>query len=422
VRSAGGNPFSAVHPRLVAADPLTPSVIRAAPAVVFPLVGERGSVGDWEPSDIVEGPLESETGTGEGGAFFERLRKNVRAALTDATRNNPLLYYASRTTRFDVPGLDSPFIEKLLTKTHVRRVDFCTAPLQENGASSDSAGDALLKKLRGIRARAIEFEEERGLRTLFVAIGMVSWPATDGGRAPLAPVALVPVRIVEDPKARGELVVVRTEGEEVVLNRALLTVAPPALAERIEEPVDDSVADDPRPLVRLLRSELAGYPGVQVHDRCALGIFNFAYMAMIDDLDRAQAAMEAHPVVRALAGDLEAQIALTQAREGGLVDVQELDQIRPVDELFADGCSALKPSARASLPRERYFRAKSGWAWSSSSARRLSVRVTAVATAISMCVPAASPARCSAPRPITTKFSSLSSTITMVRMISCISE
>ena len=66
--------------------------------------------------------------------------------------------------------------------------------------------DPLQSMLRKIKAKAREHEEERGLRTPFATIGTVSWPATDGGRDPVAPLFLVPIVIVivEDDRARGE--------------------------------------------------------------------------------------------------------------------------------------------------------------------------------------------------------------------------
>jgi hypothetical protein len=42
--------------------------------------------------------------------------------------------------------------------------------------------DALSKLAREIARRAMANLEEKGLQTLFVAMGKATWPATDGGR------------------------------------------------------------------------------------------------------------------------------------------------------------------------------------------------------------------------------------------------
>ena len=46
-----------------------------------------------------------------------------------------------------------------------------------------------------IRKKAIANLEERGLETLFVALGFATWLASDGGRPPESPVMLVPVAL-----------------------------------------------------------------------------------------------------------------------------------------------------------------------------------------------------------------------------------
>src|SRR6185312_10244525 len=52
--------------------------------------------------------------------------------------------------------------------------------------------DAISKLAQGIARRAMANLEEKGLQTLFVAMGQATWPATDGGRPTEAPVLLVP--------------------------------------------------------------------------------------------------------------------------------------------------------------------------------------------------------------------------------------
>jgi hypothetical protein len=51
-----------------------------------------------------------------------------------------------------------------------------------------------------MRAKAKEYEEERGIQTMFHAIGMATWKAADGGRNPKAPVFLLPVTVSEPAK------------------------------------------------------------------------------------------------------------------------------------------------------------------------------------------------------------------------------
>jgi very-short-patch-repair endonuclease len=102
------------------------------------------------------------------------------------------------------------------------------------------------------------------------------------------------------------------------------------VAELFGEGVDDPVA-----AVAALRERLASIPSVRVENDCALGIFNFAYHAMIEDLKAAEDLMADNELVRALAGDPEAQAALRAlVDDQKLIDVNELDSIPPNEELF----------------------------------------------------------------------------------------
>jgi very-short-patch-repair endonuclease len=284
------------------------------------------------------------------------LRNRVTKALTDGSRNNPLVYFReSRATRFGCAPLGSELIRKLLAGEAVRRADFSrdcpelvarTVPdAPDSAVPTDNAkpagaarklvppADPLGTRLQAIRAKARENEEERGLRTLFAAVGMVSWPALDGGRPPCAPLFLVPVAISDDPKARGELVVQRPDDGEAVLNRALLTVAPPAFSQAVAGLFDDGEIDDVAAAYATVENAARDLPDVSLVPKTALGIFNFSLMAMVDDLHEAGNALAEHIVIRALAGDPIARDTLAGAKDGA-VDVATLDDIAPVHEPF----------------------------------------------------------------------------------------
>jgi very-short-patch-repair endonuclease len=297
------------------------------------------------------------------GDILQGLRGRVTKALTDGSRNNPLIYFReSRSTRFVAAPLGSEFVRKLLAGETVRRADFsrdCPSlakPLAEaltGDAALDpsdqpapnvsrkagplrkfaSPVDPLGTRLRAIRAKARENEEERGLRTLFAAIGMVSWPSPDGGRPPEAPLFLVPIAIFDDPRVRGDLAVQRLEDGEAVVNRALLTVAPRAFSDAVEGLFDEGEIEDVAASYAAVGAAIRDLPGISLEPTTALGIFNFQLMAMVDDLHEAGDALEEHVIIRALAGDAAARDVLVGAREGA-IDVDALDQIAPVNEPF----------------------------------------------------------------------------------------
>jgi very-short-patch-repair endonuclease len=311
----------------------------------------RGAVGSDADANAVAGDI------------LQGLRGRVTKALTDGSRNNPLIYFReSRSTRFVAAPLGSEFVRKLLAGEAVRRVDFARdCPLlakpsasepptaaaidpSDQNASIDSEKKGRLRKfaapidplgtrLQAIRAKARENEEERGLRTLFAAIGMVSWPSPDGGRPAAAPLFLFPIAISDDPRVRGDLVLQRLEDGEAVVNRALLTVAPRAFSDAVAGLFDEGEIEDVAASYAAVATVVRDLPGISLEPTTALGIFNFQLMAMVDDLYEAGDALEEHLIIRALAGDPAARDVLAAARDGA-VDLGALDLIAPVDEPF----------------------------------------------------------------------------------------
>ena len=293
--------------------------------------------------------------------ILKRLVDRVTRALTDASRNNPLIYYRdNRSTRFSLPPLGSDFVAKLLAGGTLSKHDFPVthaipeAPIPSvavavddidanvgSGAAARSLRgkrkalvDPLQSRLQKTRAKAKENEEERGLPTLFVAVGMVTWPATDGGRAPLAPLFLVPVTVAEDKTTRGEFVVSRVSDGDIVINRALLTIAPVAFREAVQSLFEDGIVEDVTQAYGEIQTAISSIDDTLIlNPAAAIGIFNYSMMAVVNDLYEAGDALADHVVIRALAGDLEAQNSLANARDGS-IDVESLDKIPPIDEPF----------------------------------------------------------------------------------------
>jgi very-short-patch-repair endonuclease len=291
------------------------------------------------------------------GDVLRALRERVTKALTDSTRNNPLLYYCdNRSTRFTIAPYGSKLVSDLLAGEVIRRADFdrdcpqlsrpaAASVVGANGESEEgtsprfgrlgrpTSADPLMQRLKAIKAKDRENAEERGLRTLFAAIGMVSWPATDGGRAPCAPLFLVHVSVQSDKRSSEELVVSRLDDSEILLNRALLTVGPPAFREAMQALFADGLVDDIAAAYSQVETAIGAISDMKVEPKATLGIFNFSLMAMIDDLHQSGEALAEHIVIRALAGDPIAQQTLSAEREGA-VDVETLDAIPPISEPF----------------------------------------------------------------------------------------
>ena len=106
-----------------------------------------------------------------------------KTRLIDLSRRNNLLFY-----RPLVNGtLELPISSEL--------TDFLSAgraiPLSDLLAGEELS----TANIRTITRKGLENLEEKGLSTLFLALGRCSWTAEDGGRDPFAPILLFPVTL-----------------------------------------------------------------------------------------------------------------------------------------------------------------------------------------------------------------------------------
>jgi Protein of unknown function (DUF4011) len=131
--------------------------------------------------------MTSEAGNhpGSTSSFREQLIDEARRKwvdrLIDLSRRNNLLYY--RPLQSGTIELDSDTIKLggLLTGKPLPFDEFAGREIERPG------------RLREIGRKALENVEEKGLVTLYLALGKATWPADDGGRDPEAPVVLVPI-------------------------------------------------------------------------------------------------------------------------------------------------------------------------------------------------------------------------------------
>jgi very-short-patch-repair endonuclease len=161
-------------------------------------------------------------------------------------------------------------------------------------------GARLRAILRNLYRRSRTDFEERGVRILFLAFGMLEWNEIYQSEAIKSPILLVPVELkresVNDPFELWPV------DEDIVINPALAV----KLADdfKIEMP---SVPDDwdSTPLDQFLsnfRDQTAKY-GWTVTDECWLGLFSFHKLVIYHDLKSNRGFLETHEVVRRLCED-----------------------------------------------------------------------------------------------------------------------
>ncbi|MHB9133948.1 MAG: AAA domain-containing protein [Armatimonadota bacterium] len=259
----------------------------------------------------------------------ERAREGWIRRLYDVSRRNNLLYFRElKMGTLDFTGADTPSMHDLLAGKSVSLARLLPP-------KADLAAGAW--RVRQIRRRALENLEERGLNTLFIALGMASWTPGDDGKPAAAAVLLVPVTVEAKGRESQSLTLLRAG--DVQVNLVLLhvletefgcTVTPEQLLENGGPEEDLPV--DPEMVFARLRAVANEVPGFDILSRTVLGNFAFQKMAMVKDLQERAAEMADHDLIAAVAGDVEAREIIRGA--GYATDFNELDHIAPQSEFL----------------------------------------------------------------------------------------
>jgi very-short-patch-repair endonuclease len=191
--------------------------------------------------------------------------------------------------------------------------------------------------LIAIQRKALSNLEEKGIETLHLAMGMATWPASDGGRPYDAPVLLLPARIESRGRA-GDDLRLAVAGEPQV-NPVLLYVLEESYSVCIEasEVLSGCCEDesghwriDEEGVFARIKGAATAVPGFQVTPRVILANFQFAKMAMVEDLKKNGDAIASSAIVAAVAGHGPSREKLAQA----VIDIEpaQLDERRASDD------------------------------------------------------------------------------------------
>ncbi len=205
----------------------------------------------------------------------------------------------------------------------------------------DRAEAAARQKVRNaliaLQRKALGNLEEKGIETLHLAMGMATWPASDGGRPYDAPVLLLPARIETRGRASRDLRLV-VSGEPQ-LNPVLLNVLEQNYAVRINasavlgecggEDESGHWRVDPECVFASIERETTAVPSFGLKRRVILANFQFAKMAMVEDLKKNGDAIASSAIVAAIAGHSDSRRRLAEA----VIDIEpaQLDE-RPASD------------------------------------------------------------------------------------------
>jgi very-short-patch-repair endonuclease len=209
-------------------------------------------------------------------------------------------------------------------------------PIVRTRAEADARQKAR-SALVALQRKALSNREEKGIDTLHLAMGMATWPASDGGRPYDAPVLLLPARIEARGRAGDDLrlaVAGEPQVNPVLLyvleeNHAIRINASAVLSECGSEDESGQWRIDPEGVFARIEHAATTVPSFKVTRRVILANFQFAKMAMVEDLKRNGDTIASSAIVAAVAGHSASRQKLAQAA----IDIEpaQLDE-RPTSD------------------------------------------------------------------------------------------
>ena len=258
--------------------------------------------------------------------LVDQARQRWIDRLIDLSRRNSLLYFRPTNSALEIEPKVPSDVRALLDGQAVRLSKLV----------SNLDGAKLASRARAIRRRALLNLEEKGVQTLFLAMGMATWDVHDGGRPPAAPALLLPVEI--EVRGREEQTASLRRVGEVQVNEVLRHMleqgfgTPVILADLLAEIGDEAVGFDPDLVYQRICERTSHVRGFTIVPRLVLSNFSFQKLAMVTDLRDGALALCQHDVIAAIAGDLGAREQLRSARQP--IDPRELDRVPPQQEFL----------------------------------------------------------------------------------------
>ena len=251
---------------------------------------------------------------------MDRARESWIAKLIDLSRRNNLLFYRDlQTGTLDLSKAPDEQVHALLQSGAEGATGVTLRKLVANQEEELRAA----ARLREITDRALANLEEKGLETLFLSLGLASWPSEDGGRPVESPILLMPLSAT--PSGReGRSWSLKRNGDfklnEVLLHALDAQHGVKLDAERLLPEVqgDDEGEDfDLEPLFATLRAAAKDIAGFTISARYIVSNFQFQKMAIVRDLRELLSQLAAHPIIAGIAGDLDASGEARGSREEG---------------------------------------------------------------------------------------------------------
>ncbi|MEB3218763.1 MAG: DUF4011 domain-containing protein, partial [Nostocales cyanobacterium 94392] len=255
--------------------------------------------------------------------FQQKLTQKIakwKAGLADLGRRNPLIKFKQDSLRSLEILTDQPDIlfQELVEEKKTFKFQILDSEhqditlLKENKIFSARAnsleiitrqtGNEQLKRLKKIRSEAKRSFEERGVNSLFIALGTLTWYDKDKPEESLlSPLILVPVELT---KERGkDIYKISVLDEDIVLNPALTQKLKQNFA--IDFPQAETIQElNYTKIIALVREALLEHKTWEIKENVFLSLFSYAKAAMVRDIIENENLILSHPILQAISGNL----------------------------------------------------------------------------------------------------------------------
>ncbi|GET42597.1 DUF4011 domain-containing protein [Microseira wollei] len=241
-----------------------------------------------------------------------------KAGLADLGRRNPLINFRQDSPRsLEILTEQPDILFKHLTQEKKSlyfqpdsESQAIVDPRQTNTSSARNSvelrtrqtGNEQLKRLKKLRSEARLSLEERGVNSLFLAFGTITWYDKEKpDEALLSPLILVPVELIKEPKR--DVYKISIVPEDIVLNPTLSLKLKQVFG--IELPEEEAVQElTYSELISQIRNLLSEQKKWQIQENVFLSLFSYAKAAMVRDIIENESRICAHPILQAISGDL----------------------------------------------------------------------------------------------------------------------
>ena len=246
-----------------------------------------------------------------------RATKQWQRELVDTSGRNRLRRYRDlRTGTLDVTpgrtgGLNERELDRLLSGRSVNLSSLF--PAVRSDASAVPAFNDARRRLSSIHKTALTNSEEKGIETLFAAVGLATWKV-ESGTPPNAPVVLLPLH-AEATGAAARDFKLEVSGD-AHLNPVLTHILGADHDIRTDDDEADVAEDPPSSyreflaLLNRLQDSWKVLPDLEIEPRVVTAIFSYSTMPLVSDLELNGALFAENDIVAAIAGDPGARAAL----------------------------------------------------------------------------------------------------------------